>query len=72
MISACLPVSSSNCDSAATKKLVETSAELLISPETVHSMKIPGKTAHLMKVSGKASHLVKIAAKAVSPCRNTR
>ncbi|KAK7115208.1 N-terminal EF-hand calcium-binding protein 1-like isoform X2 [Littorina saxatilis] len=30
-----------NCDSAATRKLVECSAELLVTPETVHSMKIP-------------------------------
>ncbi|XP_076470651.1 N-terminal EF-hand calcium-binding protein 1-like isoform X2 [Babylonia areolata] len=30
-----------NCDSAATKKLVESTADLLVSPEMVHSMKIP-------------------------------
>nr|KAG5708028.1 hypothetical protein BaRGS_025166 [Batillaria attramentaria] len=30
-----------NCDSAATKTLVEKSADMLVKPETVHSMKIP-------------------------------
>ena len=42
----CLPYS--NCDSAATKKLTEMSADLLTCPETVHSMKIPGDTSPIL------------------------